>query len=190
MATFNVYLADPLGCVPSDMIAPINISLQSMFKKCVNASGGAFSDALVHWLAYRPTPQPHELMLYFVPNKDKSIAFEIGYTPSRTASGFTAWKESTGAVSEIYMSEIGKDVAYGANQGFHELMHNKLRLNDNQLHPKGGLASGNISGSTQILNSNIADMAAALKNKAPQYAAGLMSAVNGRNDQISRYYTF
>ncbi len=187
---FKVYLADPLVCVPSNMLLPININLQSMFKKCVDASGGAFSDALVHWLAYNPTPQLHELMLYFLPDREKSIAVEIGKTPSRTAAGSTGWTTAQGAVSEIYMSEVGKDADFAAALGFHELMHNKLRLTDPQLHPKGGLAGASVSNIAQLSNSNIADMAAALKNNAPQYAAGLMSAINGRNDQISRYYTF
>ncbi len=190
MAIFYVYLADPLGCVPSNMIAPININLQSIFKKCVAASGNAFSDAFVHWLAYKPTPQPHELMLYFLPDRGKSVVAEIGLSPSRTSAGSTGWTTAQGAVSEIYMSEVGKDADLAAALGFHELMHNKLRLNDPQLHPRGGLAGTNVSSIAQLSNSNIADMAAALRNNAPQYAAGLMSAINGRNDPVSRYYTF
>lgn len=184
---YKVYLADPFGCVSADAKLKINIALQNYFNQIVGAKGSGFSSALVHWLAYFPTPQPYELMLYYLPSRSVSAAAELGATPAQDTDGTTYWKAGGPAVSEVYK---GSGDAIGlANLGMHELMHNKLRLNDAQLHPKNGMAGAIVTASTKLSPGNIADMAAALKKDAPQYTSAFSSMVQGRNDPMSRYYT-
>jgi hypothetical protein len=50
-------------------ILKINIKLQTFFQKIVATKGSGFDSAMVHWLAYQPTPARHELLLYFVPER-------------------------------------------------------------------------------------------------------------------------
>jgi hypothetical protein len=69
MADYKVYLCDALVCVPRDQILKINIKLQTFFQKIVATKGSGFDSAMVHWLAYQPTPARHELLLYFVPER-------------------------------------------------------------------------------------------------------------------------
>jgi len=190
MASFKVYLADPLGCVSADLKLKINTQLQTWFKQCAGASGQAFDDAVVSWLASTPSLQPHELLLFFVPDRSKSIATELGKSPGDDSNGFTAWVSgATGAaVSEVYVSAVRANGARAAALGFHELMHNKLRLND-AMHAKGGLAADSVDEATQLSKTNVSDMGAALKNTTLQYMKGYESAATGRNDPLSRYYT-
>jgi hypothetical protein len=184
---YKVYLCDVLGCVPRGSILQINITLQSFFQKIVATAGSGFQSALVHWLAYQPTPEPHELLLYFIPDRSLSVVKEAGGPAGGSGDGLTWWRDSVGAVSEVYTSSKQNDPAMLPLVGFHELMHNKLRLGDALLHPKGGLAGDPVAGGAPS-PSNIADMAAALKRAAPQWAKGVSIMANGRTDPMSRYY--
>ena len=61
---------------------------------------------------------------------------------------------------------------------FHETMHNKLALNNPQLHNQGGLATGPpeapaIDENTNLSPDNIRVMASALDTPRPQWTAGL-----------------
>ena len=184
---YMVYLCDVLGCVPRDALLPINIKLQSFFEKILAAQKTSFQSVIVHWLAYQPTPEPNELLLYFVPDRSLSVAKEAGGPEGGSGDGFTWWQDSVGAVSEVYTSKTtGAEML--ALVGFHELMHNKLRLRDAQLHPKGGLASDPVSGGAPSAG-NVRDMAAALSRAAPQWAQGVSKMAYGRSDPLSRYYT-
>jgi hypothetical protein len=183
---YMVYLCDALGCVPRGSILKINIALQSFFDKIVATPGTGFESALVHWLAYQPTPEPHELLLYFVPNRSLSVIKEAGGPEGSGGHGATWWRDTVGAVSEVCTSmQSSPDML--PLVGFHELMHNKLRLTDPLLHPKGGLAGDPVAGSAPS-PSNVRDMAAALKSAAPQWARGVSIMANGRTDPMSRYY--
>ena len=184
---YKVYLCDVLGCVPRSAILNINVTLQSFFEKIVATPGSGFQSALVHWLAYQPTPESHELLLYFVPDRSLSVAKEAGGPNGSSGDGFTWWRNSVGAVSEVYTSNIS-DPDILPLVGFHELMHNKLRLLGALLHPKGGLAADPVAGRTPSA-SNVSDMAAALKRAALHSGPRVCSIMaNGRTDSLSRYY--
>jgi len=183
---YMVYLCDVLGCVPRGSILKINIALQSFFQKIVATPGSGFQSALVHWLAYQPTPEPHELLLYFVPDRSLSVIKEAGGPAGGSGHGLTWWRDTVGAVSEVYTSSQS-DPDMLSLVGFHELMHNKLRLGDSLLHPKGGLAADPVAGGAPSA-SNVRDMAAALRRAAPQWARGVSIMANGRTDPVSRYY--
>lgn len=185
-STYKVYLCDVLGCVPRDSLAKINTVLQDFFTKIVAASGNKFQSTLVHWVAYQPAPEPHELLLYFVPDRSLSVIQEAGGPSGGSGHGLTWWRDSVGAVSEVYTSKQ-RDPTMLALVGFHELMHNKLRLSDPLLHPKGGLAADPVQGNSPS-PSNVRDMAAALPKAAPQWARGVSIMANGRIDPLSRYY--
>jgi hypothetical protein len=182
---YKVYLADMLGCVPTDTKLKINLTLQSFFTKVVQKSSG-FSSALVHWIAYYPTPAANELLLYYVPDIARSIVVSAGGQPPAGNDGFS-FQGSGGWVSEVYASNHS-DAELLARLGFHELMHNKLQLKDPQLHPKGGLAAKTVTNSTALSAGNISDMAQALPNSVPQWAGGVSTLVQGRSDPMSRFY--
>lgn len=190
MNPYMVYLADPFACVPANLLSPIALNLRGLFQKCVLASGGAFTDAFTPWLAGFPdNTKPHELLLYFLPDETKSIAaIDLGIPPTGGPRGFTVWKGTLGAVSEVYVSAIGPNADALSAVAFHELMHNKLRLQNAQLHPKGGLAAATVNAPSQISNANQTDMGSALAKAAPQYVQGFRSAFDGRHDPLSRYY--
>jgi len=104
-------------------------------------------------------------------------------SPNLSADGATA--PNSGA-SEVYVKS--SDPIFLAKLAFHELMHNRLKLGDAELHSQGGLASGNISSSTPLTAANIEAMARVIKDPIAQWTEGIDILTSGRFDLISEYY--
>lgn len=129
--------------------------------------------AVVQWLASFPTVGPTELLIYLLPPGATVVSngkVESGSPPSGH-DGLTNPNLTGGTGSEVYFHF--NDSQLLARLMFHEAMHNKLRLGNQGLHSRGGLAGSPLLANTPLTNPNIGDMAAALDTLRPQWTPGI-----------------
>ena len=175
MAVYNIYLGDLGNSGLSDSEKnTVKTTLEGWFAKIVDST----DTAVVSWVKSAPTIQDNELLVYFVGSRSSTI---LKYMPGNkgggTDNGYTVLGGSiTG--SEVYVSNSKNGLAQIA---FHELMHNKLQMNDGALHQKDGLARIPIPPSGTPSDANIKDMKAALKNTAKQWTGGWLAASDPLN---------
>jgi hypothetical protein len=115
-----------------------------------------------------------DLLCYFMPNQSASvIKLAPGYAGGAGVShGFTL-VTATANVSEVYVSSCrGSGSMWFTEIAFHELMHNKLNLDNTGLHGKGGIAVANVSAGMSPSGSNTTDMRTALSTNRPQWTGG------------------
>ena len=180
MAAFNLYLGEigTTGLTDAEKNS-VKTTLEGWFGKIVDAG----DTALVTWTKSAPASiQDHELLVYYVANSSGSILrFMPGNSGgSGNGSGLTAFGGSlTG--SEVYVSSSRSGLA---ELTFHELMHNKLHLDDANLHKKDGLAVATVPLGGQPSPANITDMNQALKNKNKQWTGGWLAAMDPSNGYI------
>jgi hypothetical protein len=189
MAIYKVVLTDYLGAVKSPQLyLKINSILQGYFDRVAKAA--KFDRAVVFWLpATKVDLADNELLIYFVPAMFSITAEREGKPPGGVAaigghSGRTlipgrGSRDNTTA-AEVVVDSL--DAAQLANLAFHEAMHNKLQLG-NSLHngdglrgsapSKGDPTGGLVTPSTNLTPTNVVDMAAALRNRVPQWTKGI-----------------
>jgi hypothetical protein len=177
-------MVDPLGALKPGLGTSIQTQLAQLFAVIVNGSSD-FGDNRVLFDPNSAAPVRHELLVYFmpagksvvknVPNLNKPVDLNAGGTTVHLAGA-----------SEVYVKS--DDAVLLAKLAFHELMHNRLKLGDDQLHPQGGLAAASISPSTTLNDRNIKSMQAALNTPITQWTAGIGILNNGKVDPISEYY--
>jgi hypothetical protein len=160
---YNVYLAGlgRHGLTDAETSA-VKSSLQTWF----NLIDG---DSVVSWVTAAPSIQEHELLCYFVTDSDDSIVKSL-IGKAGSGNGITGWTSETG--SEVYVS---KSRGFLAEMAFHELLHNKLHLDDAALHKKDGLAVATVTAGMNPSTQNIADMKAKLNDKQKQWTTGFTS---------------
>jgi hypothetical protein len=180
MAVFNVYLGEiGKSGLTDELKKDCQNKLQGWFSKIVEAG----DSAVVSWVSSEPSSiQENELLVYFVSGSGSSI---LKYMPgnnggSGNGNGLTAFG-GTLTGSEIYVSSSKSGLAELA---FHELMHNKLHLDDAALHKKDGLAPGTVPLGGSPSTTNLADMKAALKTKHKQWTGGWMAAIDPSNGYL------
>jgi hypothetical protein len=93
-----------------------------------------------------------------------------GLTAWRTSGSGSTMTEETG--SEVYASTGGGDSTLLGNLAFHEALHNKGQLSDQQLHSHGGLAGGTVTNFTQMTATVRTLMAGMLGRNRPQWLGG------------------
>ena len=179
--THKVYMVDPLGSLSATMASAIQSQLKSLFSQCL---GSAFTDNTVFFNPTAATPTGSDLLVYFMPSGKSIIKQVQPLPPDPTRKGGT-WPKS--GASEVYAS--GTDGALLGNLAFHELMHNRLKLDDAGLHSQGGMAAASISGTTTLNAENIKTMTAEIDKSITQWTAGITILNNGKNDPMSEYYT-
>src|SRR5262249_55921121 len=85
--------------------------------------------------------------------------------------GLTTW-DSNGTLSVVWVPACsGGATPQGDILGsiaFHELMHNKLHLNNQQLHGRGGLAAASVGRSTALTDNNVRLLGPVLGNAISQ----------------------
>ncbi|HEY0429887.1 MAG TPA: hypothetical protein VGC76_19040 [Pyrinomonadaceae bacterium] len=171
MAAFNVYLGEigSTGLTDKEK-SDVKTKLEGWFGKIVDSG----DTALVSWTSSAPASiQDNELLVYYVSGSSGSI---LKVMPGNTGgsgngNGLTVFGGSlTG--SEIYVSSSKSGLA---ELTFHELLHNKLHLDDANLHKKDGLAAATVPIGGQPSTSNISDMNKALKNKNKQWTGGWLA---------------
>ncbi len=188
---YNVFLFDGTiaarkdsgSKLTSDQLGAIQKKVQGYFNQViakhdvlVGPKGKKHGAAMVQWITGFAAVGDSELLVYLMPfgyTVAKSGKLEAG-APPPNHDGLTN-PMATGVASEVYLHFSDADVL--SNLIFHEAMHNKLAL-DNRMHPKGGLAASPVDANSTLSQPNIADMAAALDNKRPQWTAGIQLLVS------------
>jgi hypothetical protein len=182
--TYRTFMVDPLGALPAGLGNAIQSQLAVLFSPIIGFDN-FFENNWVYFDPSAAAPMVYELLVYFMP-AGKSIvklAPNVQGTIDLTDDGNTAY--GAGA-SEVYVKS--NDAVLLAKLAFHELMHNRLKQSNPQLHPQGGLAGANITGTTKLTDTNIKSMAAVLRKPITQWIAGISILKNGKNDPMSEYY--
>ena len=129
---------------------------------------GNFPD--VGW-QYKPSDiTDRDLVVYFVRNSMKSVIKRVVGTTNTHVGGLTAIGSPKGTISEVYIENNFPPEKLG-NMAFHELMHNKLQM-DNSMHNIHGMGVG-VSPATEcsiLTPVDIARMAGRLTTPVKQYA--------------------
>lgn len=180
MAAFNIYLGEiGKSGLTEDEKNSLKNKLQGWFGKIVETA----DTAVVSWTNSAPASiQDHELLVYFVNSSSGSI---LKVMPGNTSgaesgNGLTVFGGNlTG--SEVYVSSSKSGLA---ELTFHELLHNKLHLDDAALHQKDGLAVKIVPLGGQPSEQNLKDMKAALNNKNKQWTSGWMAYSDPLNGYI------
>jgi hypothetical protein len=180
VATYNIYLGEINKCGLTDAEkSGLKTKLEGWFSSIV-ADGDTAS---VSWVSSEPsTIQENELLVYFVSSSSSTI---LKFMPGNNAgggngNGLTVFGgNQTG--SEVYVSSSKSGLA---ELTFHELLHNKLHLDDANLHKKDGLARAVVPLGGQPSADNIKDMKAALKNKQKQWTGGWTAAIDPNNGYL------
>jgi hypothetical protein len=198
---YNVYLCDILGAVnDKQTMLQTNRILQNYFQRV--ASGTRHGSAFVHWLAYMPTVQNHELLIYFMPETHSIVQVMLGRKLGGTMATGGHWgmtwtsgqPPDRRTASEVYVKL--NDPQMLANLAFHEAMHNKLQFSSRQLHNGDGMGGtpyrseqdvgGEVTSTTLVTPTNIAAMARALDNSVPQWTNGISYLIARRQMRDSR----
>jgi len=179
MAAYNLYLGEigKSGLTDTEKSA-VKTTLEGWFGKIVDSG----DTASVSWISSEPSSiQEHEMLVYFVSSSGSTILkFMPGGGTGGSGNGYTVFGGSlTG--SEVYVSSSKSGLA---ELTFHELLHNKLHLDDANLHKKDGLARATVPLGGQPSDQNIKDMKAALKTKQKQWTGGWTAAVDPSNGYI------
>jgi hypothetical protein len=180
---YRTFMVDPLGALAPTLGNAIQSQLAGLFSPVVGFD--RFFEN--NWVFFNPTgaaPMIHELLVYFMPAGQSIVKYapHTG-TIDLSVGGNTAF--GAGA-SEVYVK--GDDPVFLAKMAFHELMHNRLKLGDSQLHPQGGVAAERINAGTLLNDRNIKSMAAVLRVPITQFTAGIATLKRGKNDPMSEYY--
>jgi hypothetical protein len=177
----TIYLANGI-LLGSGLQSSIGSQVQQLFQELIQRAGQmhvtcAWTEAEVRWIEdICPTLAATDLLVRF-----QNPPASAGGANSCTAQGYqlsghTTW---TGQLmrSVVYVPHCPSGVSIPAaalgKLAFHEAMHNKLRMTDAQLHPRGGLASASLEASTTMTDDNVRLFAPALGNARPQNTSDL-----------------
>jgi hypothetical protein len=180
--TYRTFIADPLGALSQELARSLQLQLANLFSACTS---GYFDNNWVYFAGTTVKPVRHELLVYFMPANVSVIKNvpNMSGSPNLSAHGATAPRSGA---SEVYVKS--SDPIFLAKLAFHELMHNRLKLGDAELHSQWGLASGNISSNTPLTVANIEAMAGVIKDPIAQWTEGIDILTRGRFNPKSEYY--
>jgi hypothetical protein len=179
---YRTFIADPLGALSKELARSLQLQLANLFSPCTS---DYFESNRVYFASTTAKPVGHELLVYFMPANVSVIKNvpNMNGSPNLSADGATAPKSGA---SEVYVKS--SDPIFLAKLAFHELMHNRLKLGDAELHPQGGLAAASISSSTPLTTANIEAMARVISDPIAQWTEGIDILTSGRFNPISEYY--
>lgn len=172
MPPYNVYLGDVNSGLSTEQKNAVQTTLLGWFGRIVPEG----TTAVVTWTSSVPASiGDTELLVYFVRSSIDSVVRVLpgGTGASGSGDGFTAWAGELTA-SEVY---VNSSRGYLAEMAFHELLHNKLHLNDAALHSRNGLARIPVTAGTSPSTENVTQMRGALSNRQRQWT-GAWAAVN------------
>lgn len=179
MATLYVFLKDDvgLGTVQGSVQSGLEALFQQLFTRATQLSVPcAFDSVQVRWTGGCPALGSKDLLVYFVAPPNGQSGFVCNETTFGTR-GLTTWTAQGVTRSDVYVPpcDAGANpmASVLTNLAFHELMHNKLHLNNQQLHGRGGLAGGSVGPATSLTDANVRLMAPALDNAHAQDTSGL-----------------
>jgi hypothetical protein len=185
--TYNVFLVNMKSDLSKAVAVPtreeqqaILFAIQNAFIPIAQRARPPFDLVNVQWITCPITQviQPHDLLVYFVPDKIDTLVLKISDAiGDRDLGGATVFLSKTGEhASEVYTSTGNTDLV--ARLAMHELMHNKLKLG-NTMHTEriggGGIANANISVNDNLTVANINLMASHLRDPHPQWTGGCIT---------------
>jgi hypothetical protein len=174
MPVLTVYLGEI--CNNSGLSSAEKTSIQSTLlawftQVCATTS----YTAAVQWTNSAPgSILATDLLCYFMPSQsDSVIRHAPGYSSGAGQShGFT-FTSATANASEVYVASCrGNGATWFTELAFHELMHNKLALDNAGLHNRGGLAQASVTTGMVPSTRNINEMKAAVATSRPQWTGG------------------
>ncbi len=174
MPVITVYLGEI--CNNSGLSASEKTAIQgTLLTWFTNVCQTTANTAAVVWTNSVPASiTATDLLCYFMPNQTGSvIKLAPGYSSGAgTSHGFT-FLSATANASEVYVQSCrGNGVNWFAELAFHELMHNKLNLDNAGLHGLGGLAAASVSAGMTPSTANVTAMRAALGTSRTQWTGG------------------
>ena len=152
--------------------------LKDYFDQVCKHASSAFANSDYFWTDSTGGRAAHDLVLHFFSSSRRGlITGRYNQVPVHQGHSGGTWKSPSGMISEVYLEMMEGDRDYCrlvANIAFHELMHNKLdadpqNLTVSDIHSLGGLAGVTVARGTQLSANNIAKMASALSKKVTQH---------------------
>lgn len=169
MSSYRIYLGNPhrLTYRWHDLC----VALRDLFNPVV-AHTSRFSSVWVGSTMTKPSLEPHELLIYVLPQRgDSVVGPEYGVPTSNLGDdGFTAWRRPGEVGSEVYKHDWEPGML--AKLAYHEAMHNKLRYDNRRLHRLHGLASRTVEEDTRQRDRNSRLMGRNLHRHVPQWLGG------------------
>jgi hypothetical protein len=191
MAIYNVWLvrlrsnlSNSVAVATRDAGQAISFGIQNGFIPIVQKAKPAFDGVNVQWIDCPITQmiQPYELLVYFVPTPMDTVLRSIqSVFGANDLGGTTVFFSNGQHASEVFTNVGDSDLV--ARMAFHEIMHNKLRLDDS-MHSLpinkggGGLAQASITTNDNLAPGNIDLMAAHLWDRHPQWTGGCSTSVD------------
>ena len=173
MAKLTVHLANPTGIPYAwqtlvenvwDLLIPSFKSLNKIFSTLNVETSRTALDL-----------PPSSVLVYMLQNSSASVVRRFaGISQSSGQDGLTYFDGTTSA-SEAYV--VGRSPGYLANIIFHEILHNKLRMTDAQLHGHGGLAGSPVQPPATATDAKL--MTRALRQNVSQWKGGFVVGIPG-----------
>ncbi|PGK35660.1 hypothetical protein CN907_19650 [Bacillus anthracis] len=173
MSTYHVFLTDVFGLLQPSLYFNIRNILKGWFDP-IAVSAGFTNGAEIFWIPADLAIEDQFLQVHLLPIELSAVAKLTSagnFDPLASGHlGRTHWEVVNGVeqfLSEVYVTVQDEELI--SKLIFHECMHNKLRLDGNQLHPQGGLASAILSPMTNLTPQNKNMMSAGLRTPRRQW---------------------
>jgi hypothetical protein len=153
--------------------APLRRRLQAHFDTIVKGHKTVTSASVVY-TSRAPKMGDYDLLVYIVDSPSDSVVRKLDNAmPNPDATGWTRFGP-TSMASEVYISGNQDDPEGMANLAFHELMHLKSKMTDNQLHTMKELSMGReeVVAETPLNAADVRFMRKYLTTKRPIWTRG------------------
>ena len=165
----SVFLVDITNRIGDDTRrTAVKAILQAYFDKVV---ARAKSDKIsVMFVSENPQPNDNDLIDYYSTTGWHVVSEMAGAPEVKSTEGGLTYNNGKVTGSDV-VANPDDDTTMIANLTFHELMHNKLNMDDS-MHRLGGLASSPVDESTPLTKDNIEAMAKVLTKDRKQWVGG------------------
>ena len=165
----RVFLVDITNRIGDDARrTAVKAVLQTYFDKVAEK---AKSDKVsVLFVSDDPQPNDNDLIAYYSTSGWHVVSQMAGAPEVKSTEGGLTYNNGKVTGSDV-VANPDDDTSMIANLTFHELMHNKLNMDDS-MHKLGGLARSPVDESTPLTNANIEAMAKVLTKDRKQWVGG------------------
>jgi hypothetical protein len=179
MPALTVYLIDEVG-LSTTVKDAIRTRVTDLLGGTISRAGAlhvscGIDSASASWVSGCPSMQSQDVVIYLRNSPPDGDGFRCNSTPDGGwifgTHGLTTW-DGSGTLSVVWVPPCtGGATPQGDILGsvaFHELMHNKLHLDNRALHGQGGLAAAAVGGNTPLTDANVRLLAPALSRAQSQ----------------------
>ena len=165
----SVFLVDITNRIGDDTRrTDVKATLQSYFDKV--AAKAKSDKVLVQFVSVDPQPNDNDLIVYYSTTGWHVVSEMAGAPAVKDTEGGLTYNNGKVTGSDV-VANPDDDTTMIANLTFHELMHNKLNMDDS-MHRLGGLAKSPVDESTPLTTANIEAMAKVLATDHKQWVGG------------------